>query len=585
MSLDHYIEIEDFKQSEMKFGTLKRLFRYIVHQRRLFAVGCFFILLATITTLLEPRLFGYAIDEAIVPKKWELLKTITTLFLGVICLRVCAMIAQAYIFEMLGQRVMQTLRLELFSHLQALPVSIYDRNPVGRLITRVTGDVSSMSEMFAAGFVTMIGNFLIVVGTLSWLMILNFKLGLIAGSVFPVLIFFSISFSRKLRVAYQSARALLSSLNAFLAENILGVKVLHLFNRQKIHLKRFSDVNDAYADAQVSSVKVFAYFQPTITWCSGTAIALVIWYGGGMALQNSSGNSHGMTIGVLVTYFSYVLAMFQPVREMVDKWTVFLSGMTSAERIFSILDWETEMSIETAHRTNSDPVRLKGRITFENVWFAYDKEHWILKDFSVEMNPGSRIGIVGHTGAGKTTIISLLLRFYEPQRGRILIDGQDIRSFDKRSLRAAIGIVQQDVFLFSGSTRENITLWKESDPLEKVASKELDERGSNLSMGERQMIAFDRALFSNPSIWILDEATSNVDSTSEKKLVETLNKEALGKTVILIAHRLATVRSADQILVLHKGTLVESGSHSALMKRQGYYSKLYQYQLAVPEPV
>ena len=534
MSLDHYIEIEDFKQSEMKFGTLKRLFRYIVHQRRLFAIGCLFILLATITTLLEPRLFGYAIDEAIVPKKWELLKNLTILFLGVICLRVCALIAQAYVFENLGQRVMQTLRLELFSHLQALPVSVYDRNPVGRLITRVTGDVSSMNEMFAAGFVTMIGNFLIVVGTLAWLLALNFKLGLIAGSVFPVLIFFSVSFSRKLRVAYQQARALLSSLNAFLAENILGVKVLHLFNRQKIHLKRFSEVNDAYAEAQVSSVKVFAYFQPTITWCSGTAIALVIWYGGGMALQKTQ----GMTIGVLVTYFSYVLAMFQPVREMVDKWTVFLSGMTSAERIFSILDWDTEMTIEAAHRPDCHPVKLRGQITFENVWFAYDKEHWILKDFSVEMKPGSRIGIV-----------------------------------------------QQDVFLFSGSTRENITLWKDSHSADHEGSKELDERGSNLSMGERQMIAFERALFANPSIWILDEATSNVDSNSERKLVETLDKEALGKTVILIAHRLATVRSADQILVLHKGALVEIGNHSALMKRQGYYSKLYQYQLSVPEPV
>jgi ATP-binding cassette subfamily B protein len=322
-------------------------------------------------------------------------------------------------------------------------------------------------------------------------------------------------------------------------------------------------------------------------------MTLLIWYGG------SAAHAGAIQVGVLVAFSTYLLSLFQPVREIADKWSVFLSGMTAAERVFGILDWKPEIG---DGETSGEPRALagvQGRITFENVWFAYEEERWILRDISLEIAPGSRVGIVGHTGAGKTTIISLLLRFYEPQRGRILLDGRDIRELDRRSLRAAIGIIQQDVFLFSGSIADNISLWRESAPeagpavraalqqmgfarwLEPAtAANELQERGANLSMGERQVLAYARALSARPSIWILDEATANVDSHTEEKLGASLAAAAGGRTSILIAHRLASVRSADQILVMHKGVLVENGDHRALMAKDGLYARLYRYQSA-----
>lgn len=577
-------------QPQIQMKTFRRLLAVIGGQKKLLIAGLLLIFLGTAAALSEPRLFGYAIDDAILPKDWLLLRNIGIFYLLVVCIRVSSMIAQAYLFEKLGQRVMQELRLALFAQLQALPVSTYDRNPVGRLITRVTNDISAMAEMFSAGFVTMIGNILIVIGTLVWLLVLDLRLGLIASAVFPVILITSAHFSRSLTTAYRNARTRLSALNAFLAENILGMKVVHLFNRQKIHVNRFMQINESLADAQISSVKVFAYFQPTLTWCSGIAVSLVIWFGGSRALEGS------LKPGILVAFFSYVLAMFQPMREIVDKWTVFLSGMTAAERVFGILDWETEMPVA---ETAIEAVALsdvRGHIVFENVWFAYttDKhggEHWVLKDLSFEIKPGMQVGIVGHTGSGKTTLISLLLRFYEPQKGRILLDGKDLRDYDRRSLRASIGIVQQDVFLFSGSIEENLHLWKNPAPETRAkvegamkdlgASRhllQLDERGSNLSTGERQILAFGRALASDPKIWIMDEATSNIDSESEERLNTALTEASKDRTLLMIAHRLATVRSADLILTLHKGVLVECGSHRELLEQNGFYSKLYRYQ-------
>ena len=382
------------------------------------------------------------------------------------------------------------------------------------------------------------------------------------------------------------------------------MKVVHLFNRQKLHLERFDRINQWYTDARIGSVKVFAYFQPTITMCSAAAVALVIYFGGKDVLS-----SH-IKLGVLVAYFSYILSMFQPLREIADKWNIFLSGMASAERIFGILDWGTELEEAETNKPAQAIRPLQGHIVFENVWFAYEGEHWVLRDFSLEIKPGHRVGVVGHTGAGKTTIINLLMRFYEPQKGRILLDGKDLREYSKRDLRASIGIIQQDVFLFSGSLYENMTFWNsqsvgeqevraslrrlgyehwmtDSRQLSGQGSSpearerfELLERGGNLSMGERQVLAFTRALTANPEIWILDEATANMDSGTETLLQSALEESSAGKTSILIAHRLATVKSADQIIVIHKGTLVEDGTHDELLGRDGLYARLYRYQSA-----
>jgi ATP-binding cassette subfamily B multidrug efflux pump len=582
-SLDSFLDREEREQQKIQPNTLLLLTKLMIKHRGPALLGFFMILLGTFTTLLEPRIVGYAIDEAIAPKRLDRLQLVSFVFLLVTSLRVVAAIQQGYLFELLGQKVTQDLRMMLFSHLERLSIPVFDKNPAGRLMTRVTNDIASLNEMFSAGFVSMLSNFLLVVGILAWLMILDLRLGLIAASVFPVMVMISVYFSGRLKVSYRDARSKLSSLNSFLAENLSGMKIVQLFNRQKLHLDRFDRLNQWYADAQVSSIRVFALFQPTITISAGISVALIIWFGGGAALTG------GLKLGILVAYFSYILSLFQPVREIADKWNIFLSGMASAERVFSVLAWPTE-TLEQAVHTVAQPIsNLKGHIVFENVWFAYSDEHWVLRDFSLEILPGQKIGVVGHTGAGKTTIISLLIRFYEPQRGRILLDGKDLKDYDVRSLRASIGIVQQEVFLFSGSFEENITFWRKSDApkMEAVLAalgvnrkndELLQERGTNFSMGERQVIAFARAMVANPKVWILDEATANMDSDTEALLQKSLDESASDRTSILIAHRLATVKNADRILVIHKGHLVESGNHGDLMFLDGLYARLYRYQ-------
>lgn len=595
MSLENYVEKEEFEGRRFNGRVLSRLLRDLFRERTTLALGVSLVFINTGAMLYEPRLFGRAIDQAIIPKDFDKIGMFAKAYFGLIVIRIVTVILQQYLFERLSQDMMQRLRLQLFMRYQALLVSTYDRTPVGKLITRITNDTSAMSEMFSAGFVTFFGNLLFIFGSFVWIFILNWKLAIVATSVFPILIYFAIHFSRRLVEFYRKSRMELSALNAFLAENILGMRVVHLFNRVDRHLSRFKEVSDRYSDHQISAVRIYAYFQPLITWCSGTGVALVLAYGGGMALKGE------LTTGGLVAFTSYLLALFQPVREVVDRWTIFLSGMTSAERIYSVLDWDVEMPLKEAHAPL--PVKLerfRGDIRFENVWFAYQKtekgETWVLKDFSLEIKAGQKIGIVGHTGAGKSTLIGLLLRFYEPNQGRITIDGKDIREIPKRELRARIGLIQQDVFIFSGCVEENLTLWKNEkqgdvrpETLKALESlkfpyelqRELDERGANLSMGEKQILAFARALESHPDIWILDEATSNVDSETEERLGKALEDATGKKTLLMIAHRLATIRRSDRIIVMHKGELAEAGTHDELLKKGGYYARLYRYQAAL----
>lgn len=608
MNLESMLDREDLKAQRIDPRTLKKLFAEIVSHRLLFWSGSALMLLATAMVLLEPALFGWIVDDVIVPKRSDVLPMAALAFGAVVLFRVVFMIAQAYLFEWLGQKLMHELRLRLLAHLQTLPLEIFDRTPVGRLVTRLTNDVSSLSEMFASGFVSMLGNLLTVIGIMIWLFILDWRLALVACSLMPALVVASIYFSRKLQVAYRSARSRISALNAFTAENILGSRIVTLFNRGDTQFERYQRVNEWYSEAQIGSVRVYAYFQPAITLTSGIALAMVLYYGGVLSL------SQEIKIGAWVAFMSYTLNMFQPLRDMADKWNIFLSGITSAERIFAILDWQVEQPASVALGLNGidgAAVRAtiqnrptRGHLVFENVFFAYPtgkapvgEPRWVLKDFNLEILPGQSVGIVGHTGAGKTTIISLLMRFYEPQRGRILLDGIDLREYSLPELRSRIGIVQQDVFLFSGSIEENITLWKEpqgqlsplvrgliSDARIHVGKDGLDERGGNLSAGQRQILAFARAAAHKPGVWILDEATANVDSSTEKQVETAFAQESKGKTSILIAHRLATVKTADLIIVMHQGAILEKGSHSELIAQGGLYSRMFRYQSAVVEP-
>lgn len=593
-ALDHYIVAEDFHSKRPSVRVTKMVMNDLAKEKKPFFSGLFLVVTGTMAALYEPRLFGHAIDYAIIPRDTSLLGKLALAYLVLVGVRVGSAIGQSYAFEILAQRMMQKLRLRVFSLYQRLPVSTYDLTPVGRLITRLTNDTSSMTEMFSSGFVTFFSNLLFIFGSLAWIFYLNWRLALLSVSVLPILLYFSIRFSRQLIEAYRNARMRVSVLNAFLAENILGMKIVHLFNRVPLHFARFREVNDSYADAQMASVSVFAYFQPLITWCSGAGVAMVLAAGGAMALGKVPGAwGTPITPGELVTFISFLLALFQPIREVVDRWTIFLSGMTSAERIYSLFDWSTEISPEETDHALAEISPLHGTIEFENVWFAYGGEDWVLRDFSLKIEAGKRVGVVGHTGAGKTTLISLLLRFYEPQRGRILIDGKDLKTFPKRALRDRIGVIQQDVFLFSGRIEDNITLWREPRlrsearnalvdmGFRKPLDLELDERGSNLSMGERQILSFARAIEKSPDVWILDEATANVDSDTEVRFSRALDEATRGKTLLMIAHRLATIRKSDQIVVLHKGNLVEQGDHVSLLRKGGYYAHLYRYQEAV----
>ena len=528
----------------LQYQAFKGLCSFIFRHPKPLLMGLAMVALGTTCALLEPRLVGHLIDDAILPKSGERFRLLLVIYIGVMLARVLTAAQQGYFFELLGQRVTQDLRLKLFSQVQQMPISVFDQTPAGRLLTRVTHDIAGLNEMFSAGFVAMLCNVLLVIGILISLMTLDLKLGVISVSVFPALVWVSVLFSRKLKVTYRETRSKLSALNAFLAENFSGMKIIHLFNRQSLHFQKFEKLNQEYAEAQAGSILVFA--------------------------------------------------LFQPIREIADKWNIFLSGMASAERVFSLLAQPDEWNSEKVTLAAEPLKHLKGSLIFERVWFAYRGEDWIFQNFSLEIKPGEKIGVVGSTGAGKSTLIQLLLRFYEPQKGRILLDGKDIRDYDKRALRASIGVVQQDCFLFSGSFEENITFWRNL-PTERVhqildqlglsslRERILEERGSNFSLGERQVIAFARALVNDPAIWVLDEATANMDSEAERILQCALESVAQNKTGIFIAHRLATVRYLDRILVLRRGAIQESGSHEDLLRLNGLYARLYRYQTRAAE--
>lgn len=586
------LDLEENTSLQFSQSAARELSSWVLKYRLLLGVGMLLIFISTGATLYEPFLFGKAIDGAIQTHNSQKLTVYVLWLLGVEILRLLSSIGHGYIFSLIGQKVMQDLRLALVWRLQRAPVKVFDENPVGRFITRITNDIASLAEMFSAGVAAIVTQFLVMTGILVWLFMIDMKLAAASLAVFPILLWVSSILTVKLKRAYRDARSRLSSLNAFLAENILGMKVVHLFNRQKIHLQRFENINARYTQAQIGSIQVYALLQPAITIATGITVAIVLGAGGQRALDST------LSIGQWVAFFAFTLALFQPIREIADKWNVFLSGMAGAERIFSILRLPVELAEDASGRPKK--LNFKGHIVFENVWFAYNvvagAPHWVLKDFSLEILPGQKIGFIGHTGAGKTTVISLLLRFYKPQRGRIFIDGKNIEEYDLRELRAAMGIVQQDVFLFSGTLEENASLRDErrGDQLSALPqslrqklpeSGDLAERGANLSMGQRQVLAFARAQAAEPSVWILDEATSNVDSQTEAELGLALKQEIYGKTILVVAHRLATIQDADQIIVLNHGVLVEKGRHPDLIRQDGLYARLYRYQDSLVEMV
>lgn len=581
--LKHWFDAE--QQSNdwgASFSNLKRVIAEIARERRLLAIGVLVLLVSTASAIIEPRVLGHFVDHVLVPKRFERLAFWVAFYFGLQVVRVVTVYFYSMVFAHLGLNVMQRLRLQVISKLLSLPVSQFHGQPVGRLVTRVTGDVAALSDMFSAGFITIFGNVIFVLGTLVGLLILNVKLGLMTVALMPFLVLATQFYSTRLHKSYRHSRSRLSALNAFLAETILGMRVIQLCSRESVQKERYEILNGSYTQALIGTVRVFAVFQPVITVFAGLATALAIVFGMQEVMSGT------IAVGVLVAFFSYVQALFQPIRELADKWTVVLSGLASSERIFEILDQASEQNKSAEPRAldeTPEPYRFKGHIRFENVWFAYSGENWVLKDFSGEIFPGEQIGLVGHTGAGKSTLVQLLMRFYEPNRGRIWVDGKDIREYDLGRYRRALGLVSQDVMLFSGSIRDNVTLWDEkssSFDLESrmafISDRQIGERGYNLSAGERQWVAFHRAAYLNPSIWILDEATANIDAGTETELEKWFRTGSQDHTALLVAHRLSTLRNADSIWVFEHGVCVERGSHTELKKKGGAYAEFLRYQ-------
>jgi ATP-binding cassette, subfamily B, multidrug efflux pump len=499
---------------------------------------------------------------------------------------------QVYLMELAGQRVMHDLRMRLFSHLQNLSVSFFDKNPVGRLVTRLTNDIENIHEMFTSVLVYLFKDVLLLAGIIAFLLYLNREFALVAFSFLPLIFITTLLFSHRARDAFREVRLRIAQMNAFFQENFSGIKVVQLFQREAENGRRFGKINKEHFRANMRQISIFALFVPLIEVLSSGAIGLLIWYGGGKVLQET------ITLGALVAFIAYMRMFFQPIRDLSEKYTILQSAMASLERVFLLLDREKKV----AESASSVRQEMRGQIEFKDVSFSYDGEERVLKEVSFSVEEGETVAIVGATGAGKTSLLHLLERFYDVEDGTILIDGVDIRRWHVSRLRTQIGLVMQDTFLFAGDIEQNIRLGStgsNEDRVRRVAQivnaeafinrlprgyqTQVGQGGEQLSSGEMQLLAFARALYIDPRVLVLDEATSHVDPETERLVQEGLTRLLKGRTAIIIAHRLSTIQHADRIIVLHKGRVREMGNHAELMARKGFYYRLYQLQFGREE--
>jgi ATP-binding cassette subfamily B protein/subfamily B ATP-binding cassette protein MsbA len=516
---------------------------------------------------------------------WQGVIRLGILFLGIVLIRFVASFAQVFLTTVAGQRAMHRLRMGIFKHLQRLPVQFFDRNPVGRLVTRATNDVEALNGFFSEVVTSFFYDAFLLLGLIIYLPIYNWRLALVTFAIVPPMLAATVIFRRKLRDAFRKVRVRLAKINAFLAENLSGIKVVQMFHQERKRLGKFNQINESHFRARFSQMMIFAVFRPLVDLLAITSMVAIIWFGAGWVFSGL------VTIGLLTAFISFAERFFEPIRDLTEKFNVLQQAMASGERVFMLLDEKQEK-----YEGKVKPARVEGAIEFRDLWFAYNDEDWVLKDINFKIKPGERIAFVGATGAGKTSIINTLCRFYETQKGKILLDGIDIKDIDKSALRSKIGIVMQDVFLFLGDIKTNIKL-RSDIPREKVEeaarvanaaqfisklpegyNAPVQERGVNLSVGERQLIAFARALAFDPAILILDEATSSVDTKTEALIQDAIHKLLQGRTALIIAHRLSTVKDADRIIVLDHGHIVEDGDHTSLMAQKGAYYNLYKLQ-------
>jgi ATP-binding cassette, subfamily B, multidrug efflux pump len=582
---------------------MRRLVGYMKPYRALVGISLLFLLGQSLFQVLGPLLTRTAVDRYLQPQPaainpllarflpadaWTGLARIAILYLLVLVGNFVCEFVQTYIMQYAGQRAMFDLRRQLMAHLQHLDLSFYDRNPVGRLVTRVTTDVDVLNDLFTSGLVNILGDLLVLLFIVGIMFSFSPQLTLVMLAAMPFVILTTIIFRRSVTQSYRRIRVAIARINAYLQEHITGVAVLQLFNGERRSCREFEEVNREHMNAYKNAIIAYGWFYPVVEFISMVALAGILTWGG-FRIQSGT-----LTLGVVVAFLQYGLRFFRPIQDLSEKYNILQAAMASAERIFKLLDTPAQILAPDRPKPAPDTIAT---IEFDRVWFAYKDEDWVLRDVSFTIAPGETVAAVGHTGAGKTTLISLLLRFYDVQKGSIRLGGIDVREFDPLDLRRHFGVVLQDPYLFSGTLEENIRLGTERIRAEEVESAAeqvnlldfvrtlpegfghtIRERGSGLSTGQKQLISFARALAHNPRYLILDEATSSVDTETEFRVRDALNRMIEGRTSIVIAHRLSTIQRADRILVMHKGRLRESGTHQQLLAQRGIYWKLYQLQ-------
>lgn len=568
-------------------NLLRRVFRYVSPYRSIFIWSIVLTILLAILAPLRPWLIQFTLDRYILLNDHTGLIDMSLLMVGLLLIQTVVQYFHTFFTNILGQSVIKDLRVKVFNHISSLRLKYFDRTPIGQLITRTVSDLETIADIFSEGLIVIVGDILQVIAIIAVMLYVDWELTLVVLIPMPLLIMASLVFKEAIKSAFQDVRTQVANLNTFLQEHITGIRIIQYFAREDQEMKKFKQINSKHRDAHIRSNWYYSIFFPVVEIISAVSIGLLVWYGSKSILSDE------ISPGVVVSFIMYINMLFRPIRELADKFNTLQMGMVGAERIFNVLDTDEQ----TEDKGTLHPEKLEGDIEFKNVWFAYNDENWVLKDISFHVKPGETLALVGATGAGKSSIINILNRFYEINKGSILVDGNDIREYKLSYLRSHIATVLQDVFLFSDSIANNINLSNEEIGREKLieAAKEVGayefimklpggfdydvmERGATLSAGQAQLISFIRAMVYDPQILVLDEATASVDTETEELIQHAINKLMEGRTSIVIAHRLSTIQNADRIIVLDHGEIKEMGSHQQLLKLDGFYRKLYDLQ-------